>query len=159
MQARRTAIAASSRRALRPTPALRHATILGGFRSNSSSASNDAPRPQSKLSNAALAFTVGSLLSGALGYYIATQSGGITDAGRSRASVELNSQYGSPEDFKAAIAELRTLFPDEDAVTTDAEDLEEHGFSENDYHPAFDWQGSCWSVVMAVLNCLACPSA
>ncbi|TFK78327.1 hypothetical protein K466DRAFT_570911 [Polyporus arcularius HHB13444] len=135
MQARRTAIAASSRRALRPTPALRHATILGGSRSNSSSASTDAPRPQSKPSNAALAFTVGSLLSGAVGYYMATQSGGITDAGRSRASAELNSEYGSPEDFKAAIAELRTFFPDEDAVTTDAEDLEEHGFSENDYHP------------------------
>ncbi|KAF8991636.1 FAD-linked oxidase-like protein [Cyathus striatus] len=36
--------------------------------------------------------------------------------------------------FHAAIAELKTLFPDED-VSTDAADLHSHGFSENDYHP------------------------
>ncbi|TFK85448.1 hypothetical protein K466DRAFT_566602 [Polyporus arcularius HHB13444] len=54
---------------------------------------------------------------------------------RNRASAELNTQYGSPQDFKKAIEELRTLFPDEDAVTTDVEDLEAHGYSENDYHP------------------------
>ena len=55
--------------------------------------------------------------------------------GLSRASSDLNDKYGSPEDFKKAIEELRRLLPDEDAVSTDAAHLEEHGFSENDYHP------------------------
>ncbi|RPD77337.1 hypothetical protein L226DRAFT_532147 [Lentinus tigrinus ALCF2SS1-7] len=126
----RTALAASARRTLRGTPALRHAATLGS-RWNSSSASTDRPRPQPKNLNAAFAFTVGSLLSGAIGYYVATQSGQASD----RASAELNSQYGSQEDFRNAIEELKRLFPEEDTVTTDAEHLEEHGFSENDYHP------------------------
>ena len=34
------------------------------------------------------------------------------------------------------IEELKRLFPDEDTVTDDVEHLEEHGFSENDYHPS-----------------------
>ena len=49
--------------------------------------------------------------------------------------MELNGQYGSQEDFRRAIEELKRLFPDEDTVTDDVEHLEEHGFSENDYHP------------------------
>ncbi|KAI0701556.1 FAD-linked oxidase-like protein [Cerioporus squamosus] len=131
----RTVLSVSARRTLRAAPALRHTATLGlGSRWNSSGSffSSDAPRAQSKGSkgsNAVLAFAAGSLLSGAVGYYVATRPG------RNSAGTELSSRYGSPEDFKAAIEELRKLFPDEDAVTTDVEDLEEHGFSENDYHP------------------------
>lgn len=47
-----------------------------------------------------------------------------------------NPKFGSPEDFKRAIAELRAAFSDEDdAVTTDPHDLHDHGFSVNDYLP------------------------
>ncbi|TFY63274.1 hypothetical protein EVJ58_g3348 [Rhodofomes roseus] len=54
----------------------------------------------------------------------------------------LNDKYGSPEDFQRAIQELRDTFPDQDAVSTDPDDLHVHGYSENDYHP-----GSSPSVV------------
>jgi D-lactate dehydrogenase (cytochrome) len=46
-------------------------------------------------------------------------------------------EYGTPEDFKNAIAELRAALP-EDMVTDDEEDLQQHGFSANDYHPGVD---------------------
>ncbi len=131
----RTALRTTAEKSLRATSALRRTATLG-LRWNSSQAGTPVSRDasagsQSKGSNAALAFAVGSLLSGAISYYLASHSGGE----RNRASAELNRQYGSPEDFKKAIEELRTLFPGEDAVTTDVEDLEAHGYSENDYHP------------------------
>jgi D-lactate dehydrogenase (cytochrome) len=45
-------------------------------------------------------------------------------------------RFGSPEDFRTAIAELRAAFDDrEDAVTTDENVLRTHGFSEGDYLP------------------------
>lgn len=51
--------------------------------------------------------------------------------------------YGSPDDFQAAISELRDIFKDtagkedgEVEVSTDPDDLEVHGFSDNDYHPS-----------------------
>ena len=47
----------------------------------------------------------------------------------------LNNSYGSVEDFKKAIDELRAAFPGEDTVSTDPEVLSTHGFSDNDYHP------------------------
>lgn len=46
----------------------------------------------------------------------------------------LNDKYGSLEDFSQAIEILRIRLP-EDAVSTDPDVLEVHGFSENDYHP------------------------
>ena len=42
--------------------------------------------------------------------------------------------YGSPEDFARATEELKTLFS-KDAVTTDEDQLEAHGFSPNAHHP------------------------
>ena len=86
---------------------------------------------QQSNSKAALAFALGAALSGTLGYYLAAYSG---NANNSRAVVELNTQYGSPEDFKKAIEELKAALPDEDAVSTDAEDLERHGVSGFTYH-------------------------
>ncbi|KAJ3998892.1 hypothetical protein F5050DRAFT_1116164 [Lentinula boryana] len=44
-------------------------------------------------------------------------------------------QYGSAEDFQKAIEELKRTFPDEDTVSTNPEDVYNHGFSVNDYHP------------------------
>ncbi|KAJ3995613.1 FAD-linked oxidase-like protein [Lentinula boryana] len=44
-------------------------------------------------------------------------------------------QYGSREDYARAIEELKKTFAgDEDAVSTNADDLYSHGFSVNDYH-------------------------
>jgi D-lactate dehydrogenase (cytochrome) len=43
-------------------------------------------------------------------------------------------QYGSPEDFAKAIADLETSFST-DAVSTDADVLRAHGFSNNHYLP------------------------
>jgi hypothetical protein len=43
-------------------------------------------------------------------------------------------RFGRPEDFRAAIAELRVTFnAQEDTVTTDKGVLRTHGFSEGDY--------------------------
>ncbi|KAI0755394.1 FAD-linked oxidase-like protein [Daedaleopsis nitida] len=142
----RTAFAGPARRAqilTRRAPSsqlLRPATLTPRW--NSSTAGEHPSRPSSGSNRRImLAFAAGSILSGAVAYYAASQ--GIADAERNRASAELNNQYGSPEDFKRAIGELRAAFEDEDAVTTDAAHLEEHGFSENDYHP-----GSWPSVVV-----------
>jgi D-lactate dehydrogenase (cytochrome) len=50
--------------------------------------------------------------------------------------VSLESNYGSPEDYEAAISELKTIFADaEQPVSTDPDDLLSHGFSPYDYHP------------------------
>ena len=100
--------------------------------SSSSSSSASSAGPRSSSSNAPLAFAAGSVLSGGLCYYFLTQE---SARGGEKGPVEFNTQYGSPEDFKKAIEELRALLPGEDAVSTDVEDLEHHGFSENDYHP------------------------
>ncbi|KAI8978891.1 FAD-linked oxidase-like protein [Trametes punicea] len=78
---------------------------------------------------------LGSVLSGTLGYYLATARSDES-VKQHRHSADLNTQYGSPEDFQRAIHELKETFPEDGAVTTDPEDLELHGFSENDYHPS-----------------------
>ncbi|KAI0366688.1 hypothetical protein BV20DRAFT_1002077 [Pilatotrama ljubarskyi] len=106
-------------------------------RGYSESAAAEPLRPRAKGSNAALAFALGSALSGAFAmFYLATSGNDDEATQRNRASSELNSKYGTPDDFKKAIEELRRAFPDEDTVSTDPAHLEEHGFSENDYHPS-----------------------
>ncbi|KAJ4493078.1 FAD-linked oxidase-like protein [Lentinula edodes] len=70
---------------------------------------------------------------------------GFTLADRARTSLPIHSliptgsatkpTYGSPEDFGKAIEELKRTFPGEDIVSTDPEDVYNHGFSVNDYHP------------------------
>ncbi|TBU40063.1 FAD-linked oxidase-like protein [Dichomitus squalens] len=118
-------VIASTRRA--PTPLLCPPPL--GSRWNSSSTSRGQPR--SSL-NAPLAFILGSALSGAAAYYYASSSKDALSV--STTSTELNNEYGSPEDFKKAIEELKTLFANEDTVTTDPDYLAEHGMSDNDYH-------------------------
>lgn len=94
------------------------------------------------------------ILSGAgLGAYLAHQYSELTFEGRKwnpltsrtfRTSTEsrvagLNNLYGSSEDFATAIKKLREAFPEKEGelqkVSTEEDDLETHGFSENDYHP------------------------
>lgn len=49
--------------------------------------------------------------------------------------------YGTPADFQKAIDELKDAFPADDLVSTDVEDLEVHGSSDNDYHPGASIHG------------------
>ncbi|EGN93922.1 hypothetical protein SERLA73DRAFT_144955 [Serpula lacrymans var. lacrymans S7.3] len=74
-----------------------------------------------------------SIGSGIVGYAIATRLD--LRSSFSRTLGDSDPQYGSPKDFEKAIEELRLSFDSEDVVSTDAEDLRIHGFSENDYHP------------------------
>lgn len=130
----RNALATSAKRSLsisRRAPALARAGVAGSRSSSSSTSSSAAGETPRGSSSAALAFLAGSILSGGLAYYLGS------DASESHAAsaADLNSQYGSPDDFKKAIEELKAAFPEEGTVTTDVEDLSEHGFSVNDHHP------------------------
>ncbi|KAJ4480161.1 FAD-binding domain-containing protein [Lentinula aciculospora] len=78
-------------------------------------------------------FVIGSaLIGGLLGYTLASwaQSSPLTPS-----SSPTKLQYGSAEDFDKAIEELKRIFSAEDTVSTDPEDVYNHGFSVNDYHP------------------------
>lgn len=44
-------------------------------------------------------------------------------------------QYGTPEDFRKAIEELKAAFPEPGAVSDDPVVVAPYGFSQNDYHP------------------------
>lgn len=83
------------------------------------------------------AFALGSLFSGSLAYYLASgqSSGFVGKAVIPDTKSGLNESYGTPQDFQNAIAELRSTLGEE-TVSTDADVLEVHGFSENDYHPS-----------------------
>lgn len=43
--------------------------------------------------------------------------------------------FGTSNEFGLAIRELREALPGDDSVSTDADELERHGFSLYDYHP------------------------
>ncbi|THH29532.1 hypothetical protein EUX98_g4647 [Antrodiella citrinella] len=108
------------------------------------------PTPTPPARSPILAFTVGALVSGSVAFAItSSRSSGpadeLTRLSSSPANTDsgLNEQYGSMADFQKAIGELRATFPREDVVSTDAEVLEIHGTSDNDYHP-----GSLPSVVV-----------
>ncbi|KIK64084.1 hypothetical protein GYMLUDRAFT_71528 [Collybiopsis luxurians FD-317 M1] len=98
---------------------------------SSTSASNT-----SSLSGRTILLLAGSsLISGALGFAWANRSQPVVSSSKP--------QYGSAKDFEKAISELKIAFPDEDAVSTDPDDVYAHGFSVNDYHP-----GTAHSVVV-----------
>jgi hypothetical protein len=91
---------------------------------------------------ASLALLVGVGAGGALtGYLLAphTESAPAQTpaaVARRAASPTAAPRFGSPEDFRTAIAELRAAFDGrEDAVTIDEDVLRTHGFSEGDYLP------------------------
>jgi hypothetical protein len=75
-------------------------------------------------------------ISGAVGYTLASYRSPSGPASAiANYAVEAPS-YGTPEDYKKAIQELREAFDgDEDRVSTDEGDLETHGFSVQDPHP------------------------
>jgi len=57
-----------------------------------------------------------------------------------------NTRYGTPEDFRKAIEELKAAFPEPGAVSDDPVVVTPYGFSQNDYHPggpARSWHVSC----------------
>jgi hypothetical protein len=60
----------------------------------------------------------------------------VVDAAHAPPPTDSVPSFGSPDDFRKAIDELRAAFGgDGDAVTTDEDVLKSKGFSENDYHP------------------------
>lgn len=66
-----------------------------------------------------------SLVTGITGFYIGSSP---------RMAADVPS-FGTPNDFRSAIHELREALPGDDSVSTDADELERHGFSLYDYHP------------------------
>jgi len=68
-------------------------------------------------------------MSGAAGYYYAVNA--VT---KRETSTQKKPKYGTPEDFKRAIEELRALFPSGDIVSTDPDDLSAHGLSPYVWH-------------------------
>ncbi|RPD62881.1 FAD-binding domain-containing protein [Lentinus tigrinus ALCF2SS1-6] len=103
----------------------------GGRRASTTAAGE--PQPQApRSSNYALAFALGSMVSGGLAYYFASSD--TTESNKT--NTDFNTQYGSPEDFKKAVKELQEAFKhDEDALSTDEDELERHGLANFDMHP------------------------
>jgi hypothetical protein len=79
------------------------------------------------------------LLSATSGYLLATygsqESGSTGRATEVRAPGLDKPQYGTANDFRDAIEELKATFPEPGAVSDDPEVLKPYGDSENDYHP------------------------
>lgn len=101
---------------------------VGPTRHYSSSADNAVPGSQR---SSRILLVLASLVSGAVGYTVA-QRQTIAAAAEDK---DAEPKFGTPDDFKQAIAELRLAFIDEDDVSTDIEDLEAHGLSVYDHHP------------------------
>ncbi|KAI0061426.1 FAD-binding domain-containing protein [Artomyces pyxidatus] len=89
-------------------------------------------RPISTVSRPATRYgqlaVVGSLL-GLGGYYLGALSHSTELAGAAKPV------YGTKEDFGRAIKDLKAVFPSEDAVSTNPDDLAAHGISPNTWHP------------------------
>ncbi|KAG8709238.1 hypothetical protein FRC09_000785 [Ceratobasidium sp. 395] len=80
-----------------------------------------------------LAATAG--LAGTVGYNLAIQISQYDyRSSYQRRITDLPDKYGSEEDFRRGIAELRAHFTEPGTFTTDPEALHEHGFSLNSYH-------------------------
>jgi hypothetical protein len=77
------------------------------------------------------ALVAGSILSGFLGYSLARYTESSSNI--APAPDGFAQKYGTREDFKKAIEEMRNIFSAE-AVSTDPEVLGPYGYSENDYH-------------------------
>jgi hypothetical protein len=85
-------------------------------------------------SSKVLALALGSVALGLGGFYVGVRRGIETPPPKP--------VYGTPADFAHAIEELKTLFS-EDAVATDEDQLEAHGFSSNAYHPGTPCGSDC----------------
>ncbi|KAF8599623.1 hypothetical protein BDV93DRAFT_526004 [Ceratobasidium sp. AG-I] len=92
-----------------------------------------APAPKRRLARA-LALAATAALAGTVGYTIAQESRSDHRSSYRRRSAELPNNYGSDEDFRRGIAELRAHFTEPGTFTTDPDALHAHGFSLNSYH-------------------------
>lgn len=120
------------RQSLRPFAAsrLRHASTSS---TSAPSRSPALPVLLAALTCALLGYTIGSAAS--LPSPLASLG-----LGRRQVSTEDDEPtYGTPKDFQKAIQELKHAFDDEGhdsgVVSTDPDDLQIHGFSDNDHHP------------------------
>lgn len=102
----------------------------------STPASGGAPArgPVASSTRTALALALGGAFLG-LGYYVGARSNTVV-AGAFPSALQppLKPVYGTPEEFARAIEELKASFS-EDAVTTEPDQLEAHGFSPNFHFP------------------------
>ncbi|KIM46607.1 hypothetical protein M413DRAFT_7415 [Hebeloma cylindrosporum] len=104
-----------------------------------SSTSHAGPRrPPNNLHSSVPKLLSVALASTFLGFGLAKPSSLFPDA----TNTDRNTTFGSPEDIKTAIHELRTVLA-EAQVSTDPGDLQVHGFSSNDHH-----QGIAHSVIV-----------
>ncbi|KAG8708823.1 hypothetical protein FRC08_018698, partial [Ceratobasidium sp. 394] len=82
-----------------------------------------------------LALATTAALAGTVGYNLAAQTAQNDHrSSYQRRTTELPDKYGSEEDFRRGIAELRAHFTEPGTFTTDPDALYEHGFSLNSYH-------------------------
>jgi len=72
------------------------------------------------------------VLSATVGYLLANRTAEKIDS----PTIDLGgAQYGTSEDFRKAIKELKATFPEPGAVSDDPVVVAPYGFSQNDYHP------------------------
>ena len=72
------------------------------------------------------------VLSATAGYLLVNREADKLDSPATESS---GAQYGTSEDFRNAIEELRAVFPEPGAVSDDPVVVAPYGFSQNDYHP------------------------
>jgi hypothetical protein len=124
-------------RALRQARAGSRRAAPGGS-SSARLASTSAPAGGGASLPVLVAVGAGSVLAG---YLLAprpapAQAQTVADAAHAPPPTDSVPSFGSSDDFRKAIDELRAAFGgDGDAVTTDEDVLKSKGFSENDYHP------------------------
>jgi D-lactate dehydrogenase (cytochrome) len=73
------------------------------------------------------------VLSATAGYLLANRE---TEKPGGSATDLNNTRYGTAEDFRKAIEELKATFPEPGAVYDDPVVVAPYGFSQNDYHPS-----------------------
>lgn len=116
---------------LRPALHLqRHSRYLSSVEHSTTPSST--PPPNSRRSSPAFALIA--LISALIGFG-AAKSSFFTDVTASNPSKAHTPVFGSPRDIQNAIAELRITFGPGDKVSTDPDDLHDHGFSPNEHHP------------------------
>lgn len=92
-----------------------------------------APPPKRRLVRA-LALATTAALAGTVGYALAQESQSDHRSSYRRRAADLPNNYGSDEDFRRGIAELRAHFTEPGTFSTDPDALHAHGFSLNSYH-------------------------
>lgn len=87
--------------------------------------------PRQSTQHTALLLAGTAVLSAAAGYLLAIRETEKLDG----SGTVFNARYGTPGDFRRAIEELKTTFPEPGAVSDDPVVVAPYGFSQNDYHP------------------------